>query len=324
MAGFDTELASGIQIADIDAKVAGAEPGFIPSMWSDEIVAAYKSNLVMAPLVTRLNHKGKKGDTIFIPSPARNSANVKAVEDTVTLNTATGSQIGITINKHYEYSVLIEDMAEVQALASMRRFYTEDAGYALAKQVDTDIIQLARSARGGSGTAAYTKGVYLDANGIAGGPAAPTDYVDNTSTVVDLNDNGIRDMIQYLDDQDTPMDSRFLIVPPSQRNVLMGIARFTEQAFVGEVGKGNTIRNGWIGDLYGVPVYVTTNYDTTTTAGESVCVFGHKGWSALVEQMGIRSQTQYKQEYLATLMTSDTIYGVGEIRDGSALAVVVP
>lgn len=324
MAGFDTELASGIQIADIDAKAAGAEPGFIPSMWSDEIVAAYKSNLVMAPLVTRLNHKGKKGDTIFIPSPARNSANAKAVEDTVTLNTATGSQIGITIDKHYEYSVLIEDMAEVQALASMRRFYTEDAGYALAKQVDTDIINLARSARGGSGTAAYTKGVYLDANGIVGGPAAPTDYVDNTSTVVDLNDNGIRDMIQYLDDQDTPMDNRFLIVPPSQRNVLMGIARFTEQAFVGEVGKGNTIRNGWIGDLYGVPVYVTTNYDTTTTAGESVCIFGHKGWSALVEQMGIRSQTQYKQEYLSTLMTSDTIYGVGEIRDGSALAVVVP
>jgi len=55
-----------------------------------------------------------------------------------------------------------------------------------------------------------------------------------------------------------------------------------------------------------------------------VCLFFHKGWSALIEQMGVRSQTQYKQEYLATLMTSDTIYGVGEIRDGSALAVVVP
>ena len=30
------------------------------------------------------------------------------------------------------------------------------------------------------------------------------------------------------------MDGRFLLVPPSTRNTMMGIARFTEQAFVGE------------------------------------------------------------------------------------------
>jgi hypothetical protein len=28
-------------------------------------------------------------------------------------------------------------------------------------------------------------------------------------------------------------------------------------------------------------------------------------------------QTQYKQEYLADLMTADTIYGVGRLRDGN-------
>lgn len=35
---------------------------FIPEVWSDEIVAAYKKNLVMANLVRKLSHKGKKGD----------------------------------------------------------------------------------------------------------------------------------------------------------------------------------------------------------------------------------------------------------------------
>ena len=34
----------------------------------------------------------------------------------------------------------------------------------------------------------------------------------------------------------------------------------------------------------------------------------------LVEQLGIRSQTQYKQEYLGTLFTADTIYGVKALR----------
>jgi hypothetical protein len=36
-------------------------------------------------------------------------------------------------------SRLIEDIVEVQALSSLRQFYTEDAGYALAVQVDNDL-----------------------------------------------------------------------------------------------------------------------------------------------------------------------------------------
>lgn len=37
---------------------------FIPALWSDEVIAAYKSNLVVANHVTKMNHQGKKGDTI--------------------------------------------------------------------------------------------------------------------------------------------------------------------------------------------------------------------------------------------------------------------
>jgi hypothetical protein len=37
---------------------------FVPALWSDEVVAVYKSNLVYANLIRKLNHRGKKGDTI--------------------------------------------------------------------------------------------------------------------------------------------------------------------------------------------------------------------------------------------------------------------
>ena len=50
----------------------------------------------------------------------------------------------------------------------------------------------------------------------------------------------------------------------------------------------------------------------------------HKDALALVEQMGVRSQTQYKQEYLGDLFTSDTIYGVGEMRNDAGVAFAVP
>ena len=119
------------------------------------------------------------------------------------------------------------------------------------------------------------------------------------------------------------MDGRFFIIPPSARNTLMGLARYTEQAFVGEAGGNNTIRNGEIGNLYGIPVFVSSNADTAT-GGARICLLGHRDAAVLVEQQGVRSQTQYKQEYLGNLYTADTIYGVAELRDNACFALAVP
>jgi N4-gp56 family major capsid protein len=285
---------------------------FIPEVWSDEIVATYKKSLVAANLIKKMNFKGKKGDTVNIPVPTRGSATAKAANTQVNLNVATENNIPVLINKHFEYSRMVEDIVDVQALASMRQFYTDDAGYALAKVVDSSIIQLGRGVNGGDGTADYT-GAYSGADGT-------TAY---TGTAGALTDAAIRRTIQRLDDQDVPMEGRFLIVPPSSRNTLMGLARYTEQAFVGETGSSNTIRNGEIGNLYGVPVFVSSNADTATD-GDRIALMGHKDFAVLVEQMGVRSQTQYKQEWLGTLFTADCLFGTKELRDYSAVALAVP
>jgi N4-gp56 family major capsid protein len=288
--------------------------GFIPEVWSDEIIAAYKKNLVAANLFKKMSMKGKKGDVMHFPSPARGSAAVKTASSQVTLIAESGTEKTVTINQHYEYSRLIEDFAEVQALSSLRRFYTDDAGYALATRIDTSLIQLGRGAQGGTaGSAAYDK-AYLAGDGS-------TLYVDGTNVGTALTDAGLRRAIQRLDDSDVPMDGRFLIVPPATRNTMMGLARFTEQAFVGD---GATIRNGQIGDVYGVKVFVTTNADTATTTTTRVALLAHPEAFVLVDQLGVRVQTQYKQEYLGTLLTADTLYGVGELRDTSAVALAVP
>lgn len=298
-------LGSGHQTITTAAK-------FIPEIWSDEVVATYKKQLVAANLIKKMNFKGKKGDAVHIPKPGRGSANAKAANTQVTLNTDTATEVIVNIDQHWEFSVMIEDIVSAQALASMRQFYTDDAGYALARKVDSLILELGRGVNGGDGTAAYT-GAYSGADGT-------TAY---TGTAGALTDAAIRRSIQRLDDSDVPMDGRFLIVPPSTRNTLMGIARFTEQAFVGEAGGGNTIRSGEVGNVYGVPVFVSSNADAATD-GDRICLLGHKDFAVLVEQMGVRTQTQYKQEYLGDLFTADTLFGVKELRDGSAVALAVP
>jgi hypothetical protein len=111
------------------------------------------------------------------------------------------------------------------------------------------------------------------------------------------------------------------------KEVLTGLARFTEEAFVGERGAGNTIRNGLVGNVYGVDVYVTNQLpqlEASTgddTAAGQVSLFFHSDSTVLVEQMGVRTQRQYKQEFLADLLTSDMIYGVKNLRDSSIVPI---
>ena len=301
----------------VTTTIAG---NFIPELWSDEVIGAYKANLVVANLVTKLNHKGKKGDTIHIPVPSRGSASAKAANTQVTLSAATNSVVNVSLDKHYEYSKLIEDIAEVQALASMRKFYTDDAGYALAKQVDSDLIDLGEGFQSG----ATTDGSYTTAY-IGSGTTAWSG-----TNEADLDDDGLRALILVLDNADVPMDNRSLIVPPVCANDLLGINRFTEQAYI---GSGDALKTGKIGQIYGVDVFISTNCDTAASGGgtgssgggtERVGILMHKDALVLAEQVGVRSQTQYKQEYLGDLFTSDTIYGVKELRNDAGVCFVVP
>tara|TARA_Y100000385_G_scaffold280882_1_gene332737 strand:- start:64 stop:984 length:921 start_codon:yes stop_codon:yes gene_type:complete len=289
---------------------------FIPELWSDEVIGAYKSNLVIANLVTKLSHKGKKGDTIHIPVPARGSASAKAANTQVTLSAATNSVVNVSIDQHYEYSKLIEDIAEVQSLASMRKFYTDDAGYALATQVDTKLFSLGEGLQGGtvggSGAAAWETAVI--------GSDGSTAYTGNSTNAADITDAGIRRMLLTLDNADVPMDNRSLIMPPIAANDLLGINRFTEQQFI---GSGDAIRTGKIGQIYGVDVFITSNAPTPAGTDRAGMLL-HKDALVLAEQLGVRSQTQYKQEYLGDLFTSDTIYGVAELRNDAGVAFVVP
>ena len=305
---------------------------FVPEIWSDEIIAAYQKNLKMAPLVKRIAMNGKKGDVIHIPKPTRGDANAKAADTAVTIIANTESELTVTINRHFEYSRLIEDIVEVQALGSLRQFYTEDAGYSLAVQVDND-LHVAGTGFGDGGAIVFSPaatdyqhtGCFFNDNGTT------TQYTDDTLVAGDeFTDAFFRDMIQKLDDNNVPMENRNLIIPPATRNAIMGIDRYVSSDFV----SGQSVNSGLIGNLYGVDVYVSANCRTIEAAGDNTASGGtadtraallfHNEAVVMAEQLGVRSQTQYKQEYLSTLYTADTLYGVQVYRPEAGFVLAVP
>jgi N4-gp56 family major capsid protein len=287
---------------------------FIPEIWSDEVIAAYEKNLVLANLVKKMSMTGKKGDTIHIPKPTRGSANAKVENQAVTVQNAVETEVLVTINKHFEYSRLIEDITEAQALASLRQFYTGDAGYALAKQVDDDLFTLGKSFGNGNGSSWAHNAAFQ----ITSGGALEAYDVDGTADVNAFTDGAFRALIQKMDDADAPMDGRFFVIPPSLRNAIMGIDRYVSSDFV----DGRGVVNGKIGNLYGIDVYVTSNCPTPES-GVRAAILGHKDTMVMAEQQGVRSQTQYKQEFLGTLYTADRLYGTQVLRPETGFVLAV-
>lgn len=331
----------------------GVALNFIPELWSDEVLAVYKQKLVMGNLVTKIPFKGKKGDTLHIPVPARGDASAKAANTQVTLSAATNTTVDVLIDKWFEYSKLYEDMAEMQALSSMRRFYTDDAGYALSKKVDQDLMILGHYLNSGAASPSLTN---QWETGVIGGDGSTAFDTSADGNATALTDAGLRKVIQSLEDADINSSELVLVIPPVEANALRAISRFTEQAFRGD---GNTLKTGVLGNLYGVEVYTSTNcpwihvegtddaaatnFSGTTLSGAGTDAFGvsydfsghtdtkyracimmSKDAFGHAEQMGIRSQSQYKQEYLGTLVTSDTIYGTKTLRSYAGRAIIVP
>ena len=297
---------------------------FIPEIWSDEVIAAYKKNLVLANLVNKMTMRGKKGDTLHIPKPTRGAASAKAANSVVTIQADTESEVQVVINKHFEYSRFIEDIVEVQALASLRRFYTEDAGYALAKKVDDELFQLGKTFGDDNGSGSdwvHSNSYFIDSS------TGLTAYaVDTVQTADVFTDAGFRALIKRMDDADVPMDNRFFAIPPSLRAAIMGIDRYNSSDFV----DGRGVQNGQIGTLYGIVIYVSSNCPTLETADENSAgdeikgaILAHKDAMVLAEQMAVRSQTQYKQEYLSTLYTADTLFGVKTVRPEAGFVLAV-
>jgi len=84
----------------------------------------------------------------------------------------------------------------------------------------------------------------------------------------------------------------------------------------------------WLGDsAYQVTRHKMLSHSKTnqtvyidTKAG----ILGQRDAMVFCEQVGVRTQTQYKQEWLGDLFTADTLYGVQVLRPESALAISFP
>lgn len=257
---------------------------FIPELWGPGVIAATQSNLVFQAMCWDWSDPAKgKGDTIHIPGVSNLTSNAKVANTQVNLNAPSEGVTDLVINRHDECSFLIEDILGVQASFNLMKFYTDKAGYAVGKQRDTRINNLVAG--------------FSQVLGSAG---------------VDIGDQQIRDGIEYLDLADAPMEDRNLVIYPDQKNALFSIEKYFRADIRGD-GASTIATKGRFGELYGVPVSVTTNIGTS--AGARLNTLFHREAIGVAQQQGPRTQSDYILEFIGNLVVVDFIYGEIETRD---------
>lgn len=279
---------------------------FLPEIWTKEVQLATESTLVLANLVKRMDEEAADaGDLLRTPKVSNLTATAKAANTQVTLNAPTETAFTMNLNRHFEASYLVEDRLNAQSAYNLLQQYSPKAGYAVAKQWDSDIA-----------------GLY---SGLS-------QNVGNSTT--DVTDANIARAIQYLDDADAPQTERYFVIKPAALNHIRQISKFAEYQSLGIspavaangglANNGSIVKrigpNGFVGVIYNLEVYMSTNLVEESGTSDTVhnLVF-HKEAFASACQIKPRTQFQYKQEHLGTLATADALWGFAEYRDDFAV-----
>lgn len=183
-------------------------------------------------------------------------------------------------------------MLKIQSSYELMSEYTSKAGYAIAQQIDTGLLN---------------------------------EYSNFTTTDVGAYGSDITDAVflaanETLDLNDVPIEDRYLVIYPTQKTALMKIDKFVKADYMGQYDQPTVVRTGtpnrymW-GELYGVPVYYTNQVPSTAgTPTQRHNILFHKEAIALALQLAPRTQSDYFLEYLGNLVVVDSIWGISTIR----------
>lgn len=216
---------------------------FIVPQWLTEVTRALNSSMVMKNYVNMVTPLKTSGDELTIPSFGRLHVNPKLEERPVRLQTASPSSFKFKADRHIEVSRFFEDITVLKDSYDARRLYTEEAGLALARDIDHWIL--------GHRVALKAEGQVIRCE-------------DGSGNGQPLNLAAIRAAKLAMELDDVPMDGVTLIVSPAQYYSLLA----TEELINADYRAGGApVSTGIVGSIYGIPVVVTNHIRKNATSG---------------------------------------------------------
>jgi hypothetical protein len=263
--------------------------GFVPDIWSAKVCDAMQNNLVAWSAFETGEFRSdlKKGHTVNIPISNHVTATEIAIGTKASsLDPATGSAKTLTVSYYYEAPIDVDYMTTRQSQVDWATMVQKEAAYAIAKKMDSSLLDIVYNLGG------YTTSAY--------GSDGQT-----------LTDDLLLYLFQTLNEADVPIEDRVLILDPSGVVDLLKVDKFIAAQYANNTG---AVNQGVIGKspIYACTVKMTNNLKAATTG--SYAVMAHKEALIGVAQMEPSWAKEFKELHV-TRYQSEALWGVAEYRD---------
>ena len=255
---------------------------FIPELWASAVLRYFEKKLVFRPFFDDYSSLVKgKGDKINIPEITQVGTGTKGAETPVSYTSNLETDMSIDVGTHLYAAKLFEDIAVIQANESLFSKYAQSMAYSLAKEVDTAIEANMQS---------FQTSVSLSANNTLTNAKAEEIY----ATLLGL---------------DVPTEQCAWFLNPTLYADVVANHSFVSAGGATDAQMGFNGRNGVVGSLYGIPVVMSNQIDSSSGTGIKQGYLCHSSAVGVAVQQEIRVQSDYSIDNLGTRVVADVIFG---------------
>jgi N4-gp56 family major capsid protein len=256
----------------------------LPAITAEAMFVANERS-IMRGLVKNYNLPAGQGKTITVPRYPTQSAAALTEGDEVS-NTAISTDGSTLTISTVAIRTIITDLVRNSAASNVVADLGQVFGNAIAKKIDQDLLALFSGFTLAAGSASTALSPAVIANAVA-----------------KLRANAV------------PSDMLACVVHPYVAYDLKATLTNTFANPNAGILQNEAMASGYVGMLFGVPVYESSNIADTGTAGDYVGAVFHRDALGLALIGDITIETQRRASYVGDDIVAYAHYGVGEIYD---------
>ena len=295
--------------------------GFIPEIWSGKLVEKFYASTVLAA-ISNTDYEGEiknKGDRVKIRTKPTITIHNYDADGLLGLDRPTGGTVELYIGNGKYFSLILDDVMEVQSDLNILSMWSDDAAQQLKISVDSDVLAgiVGQMAAANQGTSAGVITGSLNL-GIQG---TPLTVVGRNAGIgqVELLDVLMR-MGQVLDEQNIPEVGRWVVMPAwAGRQIKQSELR---QAYLSG-DSVSMLRNGRLGMVDRFTLYISNLLPSNGSdsaqfnAGEWPIFAGHAHGLTFASQIS-KVETLRSELTFGQILRGLQVYGY-QVVDGKAL-----
>lgn len=231
---------------------------FIPEIWSGKLQVKFYRSTVLAE-ITNNDWEGEiknMGDTVHIRSIPTITISNYEKGDNLSNQVPTSTPIELTISKGKYFSVVVDDVDEVQADVRLMDIFSNDASEQMKIAIDGDVLNNVAPDAAADNQGATAGAISGDINLGTTAASVPISVGNVLSKILDCG--------QVLDEQNVPEDGRWMVIPAWMASLLK--QSDLKQAYL--TGDDTSpLRNGQIGMIDRFTLFVSNNLDVVDDSG---------------------------------------------------------